>query len=308
MLGLLLVLTIPLTACGTDDASTGDQLHIVTTTSIWEDVVSQIVGTDAEVEVLIPAGADPHDYQATPRQVAALTEADLVVANGLGLEEGLHDVLDTAAADGANLFEIAPLLDPIPFQDHDADDHEGSDHDHGSLDPHVWFDPDRVANAATLIAGELEALDPSIDWGERADLYAAELQDVDNELDLILDRVPVDGRKLVTNHDALGYLAARYGFEVVGVVVPGGSTLGDPSSAELSALVATIEEEQVPAIFAETSHSSAIAEAVAAEVGRDVVLVELYTGSLGEPGSGVEHLTDLLPTDAQLIADALSER
>jgi zinc/manganese transport system substrate-binding protein len=113
-------------------------------------------------------------------------------------------------------------------------------------------------------------------------------------------------RLLVTNHDALGYFADRYDFEIVGVVIPGGSTLADPSSAELAALVETLLETDVPAIFAETSSPAQLAETVAAEAGNDVEVVELHTGSLGEPGSGADTLIGMLRTNATRIRDALT--
>jgi zinc/manganese transport system substrate-binding protein len=122
----------------------------------------------------------------------------------------------------------------------------------------------------------------------------------------MLADIPASRRKLVTNHDSLGYFADRYGFEIIGAVVPGGSTLGDPSSAELAGLVEKISSAGVPAIFAETTEPTALAEAVAREVGDDVVVVELYTGSLGEQGSGADTLIGMLLTDAGRIAGALT--
>jgi zinc/manganese transport system substrate-binding protein len=280
-----------LTACGNDQVEADPGPTVVVTTTIIGDVVRNVVGADATIEVLVPTGADPHDYQASSRQVAGINRADLVVANGLGLEEALADVLGAAKKDGANILEIAPLLDPIPL---------GS-----SLDPHVWLDPKRVADAARLIAEEMSRVDASIDWSSRAEAYAIELDITNREIESILDAVPRDSRNLVTDHDALGYFAAVYGFEIVGTVIPGGSTLGAPSSDELAKLVRMIEIEGVVAIFAGTAESSALVSAVAAEVGHEVVVVELYTGSLGELGSGADTLVRMMLTNAELIAEAL---
>ena len=263
------------------------------TTTILGDVTRNIVGTHAIVEVLLPAGADPHAYQASSQQVAAIQEADLVIANGLLLEEGLIDVLESAEADGANVLELAGQLDPISLRG-------------GSEDPHVSLDPVRMADAARLIAVELAAIQPGIDWMSRAESYAAELAAVDERIEETLAVIPKESRKLVTNHDALGYFADRYGLEVVGVVIPGGSTLADPSSARLAALVAEIQHEGVPAIFVEAFEAAVLAEAIAAEVGEGVDVVELYTGSLGEPGSGADTLIGMLLTDAERIAAALT--
>lgn len=301
--GLLLV-----TACAGSDEEDG-RLQILATTTIWGDVVSQVTGDLADVEVLIPQGADAHEYEPSPQQLAALQRADLVVANGLGLEAGLEDLLESAAADGANIIELAPALDPIPFAEHEEPGQEGDEddqHAHGELDPHVWFDLSRVEFAVDLIAERLAEVDDTVDWAQKAQDYSEDLLATETEVARILDAIAPEDRKLVTNHEALGYLAHRYGFQIVGVVIPGGSTLGDPSSADIAALVEAMIEEDVKAIFAETSQPARLAETVAAEVGEEVSVVELYTESLGEDGSGAETLTSMILTDARLIADAIS--
>lgn len=329
---LLLVSALVATSCGSDDEGAADtgKLQIVATTSILGDIVRHITDTEADVETLVPIGADPHDYTPSARQVAALETADLVVANGLGLEEGLEDILDSIERDGAMVLRIAPEVDPLPFaepgghdhgsdeehheedgeahdSDNDAEDHEsnGEHGDHGDLDPHVWLDPVRMAAATELIGDTLAAIDPSIDWGVRARTHARRLMAVDTAVRETLSVISPNRRKLITNHEALGYWADRYEFEVVGVVIPGGSTLAEPSSAELARLVEVIEAEGVTAIFAETTEPSALAEAVAAEVDTDVAVVELYTGSLGPVGSGAATYVGMLLTNAERIADAL---
>ena len=318
LLGAALLVTtgIAVSGCAADDSAGADAsgLRIVVTTSLWSDVVENVVGDDATVEAIIPVGADAHAYTPSSRQVAAIQTADLVIANGLGLEEGLEDVLEAAADDGVVVLELAPELDPIPFGLADGDhahEDEASDvgedgHGHDGDDPHVWMDPDRIAGATVLIADALTALDASVDWSVRAQAYADEVRSVATAMDDALDAVTADRRKLVTNHEALGYFADRFGFEVVGVVIPGGSTLADPSSGELADLVQVMEAEGVDVIFAETSSSTDLARAVASELGEEVDVVELYTGSLGEPGSGADTVLGMLMTNAQRVADALA--
>ena len=322
---LVAAVAIAVSGCATDDSVGEDAAvpRIVVTTSLWADVVENVVGDDATVETIVPVGADAHAYAPSSRQVAAIQTADLVIANGLGLEEGLGDVLDAAAEDGVRVVELAPDLDPIPFSfvsaddhhddegshaeedgDEESNDHEG--HDHEGDDPHVWMDPDRVALAALLVADALGELDPSIDWTARAEAYAEELRAAGSSMDAALAAVAADRRKLVTNHDALGYFADRFDFEIVGVVIPGGSTLADPSSGELAELVEVMEAEGVRVIFGETSSPTNLADAVAGELGGDVEVVELYTGSLGQPGSGADTVIGMLITNAQRIAGALT--
>jgi zinc/manganese transport system substrate-binding protein len=310
-------LAMVLTACASPgEAVSGDAprsesgpLRVVATTSVLGDLVTNVVGDDGTVDVLLPIGADPHDYQPSARQLALVNEADLVVANGLRLEEGLADALESAEADGANVLEVAPQVDPIPL---DATGSEGGPCDPtvgpggtSPCDPHVWTDPVRMAAAARIVAAELAALDGSVDWEGNAERYAERLLAADEEIATALDAVPDERRILVTNHDSLGYFADRYGFEVVATVIPGGTTLGEPSSAELAELVALIGETGAPAIFAENVEPSTLAEAVAAEVESDVAVVELYTDSLGEEGSGADTLIGMLLTNADRIVAAL---
>ncbi len=292
-------------ACSSSDDASGEGPRIVVTTGVWGDVVSNVVGDDAVVEVVIPVGADPHDYSPSSQQVASMQEADLVVANGLGLEEGLEDVLSAINEDGGTVIELAPQLDPQPFG---GDGHEGDasqdDDDHEGDDPHVWMDPVRVADAAMLVADALESVAPG-PWLERAEMYASDVLAAHGAAVDAFAVLAPDAKKLVTNHDALGYFAGRYGFTIVGVVIPGGSTLADPSSAEIAELVATMEREDVTTIFGESSSSSTLADVVAAELGEEVSVVELYTGSLGEPGSGAETVIGMIDTNARLIVEAL---
>lgn len=294
---LVAVALLPAACGGTADDGT---LTVVATTTILGDVVKNVVGSDGEVVVLTPVGADPHDFRASATQVAAINRADLVVANGLLLEEGLADVLDAARGDGVRVLEIGPLVDPLPFGDA-----AGDIADEGSRDPHVWLDPIRMAEASRLIANTLAEVAPSIDWSPRTTAYAAELEATDVAIAATLSTIDAGNRRLVTNHDSLGYFADRYDFDIIGVVIPGGSTLGNPSSQELADLVEVIRREGVRVIFGETTQPSVLAEAVAAELGESVTVVSLYTGSLGEPGSGAETLIGMMTTNARRIAEAL---
>ncbi len=276
-LAAIVVVGLALGACQISQPD-GEEFRVVATTNILGDIVSNVVGPNARVEVLMPTGVDPHEFQASSRQAAAIARADLVVANGGGLEEGLTEVLEGAAADGVKVIEVLPAVDPIGH------------------DPHFWLDAVRVKAAAVFIAGEL---------GLAPDEYLTRLDSVHAEVEATLAAIPSDRRNLVTNHDAFGYFAERYGFEIVGVVIPGGSTLGDPSSRELADLVAAIERLDVPAIFADTAQPALLAESIAAEAQREVGVVELYSGSLGDPGSGADSLTGMLLINATRIADAL---
>ena len=294
---LVLAMALFAASCGGsgDDADTvadSDTLTVVATTSILGDLVSQVTVGEAIVEVLVPLGVDPHEYQLTSRQIALIEQADLVVANGLSLEVGMLDVLSAAAADGVNLVAIADQLDPRVFPD-------------GTGDPHFWLDPVRVAEAAGLIAAELAAIDDTIDWMGKSAGYQSVLVELDESIRAAVASVAPERRVLVTNHDALGYYADRYGFTVIGTVIPGGTTLGDPSSSDLSRLVDLIDENGVSAIFAETTEANDLVDALAAEAGFEVRVIELFTGSLGPTDSGASTIVGLLEVNTERIVDGL---
>lgn len=266
---------------------------VVATTSILGEIATRIVGDHGTVEVVIPVGVDAHEFQPSSQQAALMAGADLVVANGLGLEQGLQDVLEATRAEGTPVVELAPLVDPLPLETGAGDD------------PHFWMDPTRVAAAGTALAARMADVSPDVDWAATAAEYAAEMAATDAEVEALLAPIASEARRLVTNHEALGYFADRYGFTIVGVIVPGGSSLGQPSSAELADLVTLMEQEGTNVIFAETTQPSDLAEALAAELGGDVEVIELYTESLGADGSGAETISGMLTTNARLIAGAL---
>jgi zinc/manganese transport system substrate-binding protein len=286
--------------------------RLVVTTSILGDIVSSIVGDEGSVEVLMPVGADPHSYQASARQAAAMRDADLVVVNGLGLEEGMQDVIEAARGDGATVVEAASFIEPLPFAQvagaHDGEVAGGEGHEAGTLDPHIWTDPRRMADVVSGLGEALAAADPACPgrWRAAAEAYRQELLALDSEIEAILNAVPAEQRKLVTNHAAFGYFADRYDFEVVGVIIPGGSTLAEPSPADLALLVEVLRREGVRTVFAETTQPADLAEALAAELREGVAVVSLYTGSLGEPGSGADTYVGMERTNAERIAAALS--
>ncbi len=285
MAGLMLA---TLAGCGPGDAP--GEPTVVVTTSILGDVVRNLVGDDVRVEVLMPDGVDPHAFAPSARQAAALRAADVLVQNGLGFEAGLEDTLEAAAGDGAVLVTATDGVDVL------------------GDDPHFFTDPVRMRDAATHIADSLadhvEGLDTPA-FRSRADRYLQALEALDDDVATILAEVPTSRRTLVTNHEVFAYLADRYGFTVLGSIVPGGSTLGEPSASALADLAAAIEAAGVPAVFVETSSPTRLAEALAAE-GRDVDVVELYSEALGGAGSDGATYIDMVRANARRIAEALS--
>ena len=314
----------PLTACSSEDTTvesvqeTSDSVTVVATTTMLGSVAEQIAAcadTGSTVTTLMPIGADPHDFSPSSAQVAAMVQADVVVANGLGLEAGLDDALENAASDGATVLEVAELVDPIPFgergdehADEHSDDHsddEIKEEDHGDEDPHFWFDMNRMASVAQIIGNELATSGGQV-YADCGAQVAEEIRAAEADVRAALESVPADQRILVTDHDALGYLADVYGYEIAGTVIPAGTTLAEPSSADLAELVEVMQEEGVQVVFTNTADPSALSDAVAAEVGGDVQVVNLYVGSLGGPDSGAEDYLSMMRTNADLISSALT--
>ncbi|MBL8777796.1 MAG: zinc ABC transporter substrate-binding protein [Acidimicrobiales bacterium] len=329
-------------ACGSDtseDASS-DSPTVVVTTSILGDVVANVVGDEATVEVLMPAGVDPHEFELSAAEAAQLQDADVIVANGLGFEAGMTDALDAAEEAGVPVIEVAPGLDPLPLAEgaHDhAHEEEGahdeeaahseeeaahseeeaahdeeaahSEEEGEALDPHVFTDPARMADGveqlATSLGEEVPALAGDV-VAEQAATYADEVRAADQAIEEELSAIPADQRVLVTNHEVFAYFADRYDFEVIGTVIPGGTTLAETSSQELTDLAAVIEENEVPAIFADASSPTELADALAEEGGLDVEVVALYSESLGEPGSDAETYLDMITSNSAAITAALS--
>jgi zinc/manganese transport system substrate-binding protein len=269
---------------------------VVATTTILGDITGQIAACAGGTSVtLMPDGTDPHDFSASSQQIALLDDTGLVVTNGLGLEAGLTDALRSAETDGAHILELGPQLDPRPFNDTTD-----------SLDPHVWFDMSRMAIGAELIGSTLAERTGEPRYGECGTQVADRIRAGERQVRAALESVPPAKRILITDHDAFGYLAGRYGYRVAGAVVPSSSTLAEPSSSDLAALADEVRRQGVPAIFSNVSSPATLASAVASEAGTRVTVVPLYVESLGAPGSGADSYIGMMTYDAKAIADALN--
>ena len=315
-------------------ASATESISIVATSNIIGEWVSIVAGDRAEVFNLVPAGVDPHAFRPGARDIAQVAEADLVFAVGISLEQGwLSDLVENAAADHDGVIELGQRVDPLEFSfeaadDHDEEDdendeeeegvqheeddveihHEDDGHGHGKFDPHFWFDPERVIVTVRQIAKELAATDPaSADYyNANRDTYIAQIQDLDT---WIVDQVATiddHDRLLVTTHDSFGYFAARYGFDVAGVIIPGGGTELERSPQELVELVEEVEEQGATVVFAEAQLSDRLANTLAREAGIEII-GGLYTGSLGGDDSNAATYIDMMRTNVGIIVEALQE-
>jgi zinc/manganese transport system substrate-binding protein len=322
-IGLAASLAVPASA------QADDPVDIVVTYSVLGAVVQELVGDAAAVTVLMGNGVDPHDWSPSAQDIEQVYAADLVVANGLGLEEGLTDALAEAEAHGVRVFAATDHItvrarsetDPAArgHDDEDDEDHEDEEHadasgapgepasgsvapdadrtdahgdeehEHHNGDPHFWVDPvsmREVVDALAPVIGEL-----GVEVADRAADLDARLDALDAEVRAQLEPIPAETRKLVTGHESMGYFADRYGFELVGAVIPGLSSQGEVSAGELHELAETIAAAGVTVIFAEIGTPRTVVEAIAAETGASVV--ELPSHNLPADGSYFTFIRDI---------------
>ncbi len=299
----------------------GERLRVVATTTIVADVVRNVGGDRIALTTLLPTGADPHSFEPTPQDVATLNAARIIFANGAGLEAFLdrllqnvdEDALVVSLSDGLELLE--PSAPHVPHHDYDEDDvaqveepgHDGEEDEHGHIayDPHVWFDPHHVMVWADTIAEALGALGPEGAGTYRANAaaYKSRLERLDQWIEEQVTQVPPENRRLVTDHAAFTYFAACYGFEQVGALLPGTSTLAESSAQELARLEEAIREYDVKAIFVGLTVNPSLAERVAQDTG--VQLVFLYTGSLSGPEGPASDYISMMEYNVTAIVAAL---
>ena len=295
------------TGCGSEDGAEG--LRVVATTGIVADWVENVAGPDVEVVQLIPDGSSPHDFQLSAEDRLELERADLIAAVGAGLETGVP--LEDAEAPRWELADHAGEL--LPFAEGGVHEHgtEGEEEhaeeedEHGSSDPHIWMDPTRVASAVPSLAAALGEADPerAAEYRDRGRAYAGELRGLDRELSATLGDVPAPNRELVTSHDSLGYLADRYGFEVVATAFPSSGPEAEASAAQLQEVIEAVAEHSVPTLFAQEEDDPEALRLVADEAGVEIE-EDLIIESPGSAGSYEE----MLRRDAELVAAGLDRR
>lgn len=280
----LIAVSALLAGCGSSGSSNG-QLQVVATTTQIGDFVREIGGNAVAVDQILQPNTDPHEYEPRPSDVAGAAEAKLVFANGDELDSWVEEIVSDSGSDA----EVVDLGAIVP--ERRPGESSGAEASH--YDPHWWHDPRNAEAAVTAIERHLSAADPSRrrEFERNARAYLAKLRRLDAGITSCMDSVPPARRKLVTDHDAFGYFADRYGIEVVGAVIPSQTTQAQPSAKDLSALAKLIEREHVAAIFPESSLSSKVAEAIADQTGASADY-SLYGDTLGPEGSsGATYLT-----------------
>lgn len=303
-LSVMIALVVLLMAVGC--GSTADQAggpRIMVTTNILGDIVSNVVGDAAEVDVLMKRNADPHSFALSAKEADSMAGAHLIIANGLGLEEGVQRHVDSAAGRGVATVAIGDHIDPIPYAEGETA---------GTPDPHFWMDPQRVLTAVDVIELAVHEHVPGVDQARvaaNAEAYRQQLRILSDSMSQRFAAVPATRRNLVTNHHVMGYLAERFDLTVVGAVVPSGTTLASPSPSDLESLARAIRDANVRTIFVDSSQPDRLARALAEHAGvAGVNVVSLYTESLGDLGTPAGTYLDLMRANTDTIIAGMSRR
>ena len=290
---LTLFLFLLITACSAvqPSAPIAGLPRVLAVESFLADIAQNVAGDRLTVETLLPLGVDPHAYQPTPRDVAKVADSDVLIVNGAGIESYLDSLL--ANAGGQRLVITASAgLTPRP-------DPQG---EHPEGDPHFWLDPNNVIAYVENIRNSLSQVDPdgASVYAANAAAYIEQLKALDQWITQQVATVQPARRLLVTNHESLGYFADRYGFTVVGAVIPSVSTDASPTAQQMAALIEQIKASGAPAIFLETGANPQLAQQIAAETGVKVV-TDLYTHSLSAPDGPAPTYIDMMKYNVSQI-------
>ncbi|MEM7555253.1 MAG: zinc ABC transporter substrate-binding protein [Cyanobacteria bacterium P01_A01_bin.84] len=308
-------------AVNTSSTATGNRPLVVATTSVICDLTKQVAVQTVDLKCLVEAGQDPHTYQPSPEDRKAIEQANLVLYGGYDFEPGIIKLVkaSTNEAPKVAIHEVA-VPKPIIGEEHDhghsghkEEKHDDHDHekeekhsDEKAPDPHVWHDPQNGVQIVEAIRSNLEKVAP-----DNAQLYATNAEKVTGEIKQIdswikknVATIPESQRKLVTTHDALSYYAQTYNIDYEGAI-EGLSTEAEPTAARIAELSKEIKQENVPTIFAESTHSSKLIERVAKEANVKVSPEKLYADGLGEQGTDADTYQKMLIANTKAIVDGL---
>ena len=266
---------------------------VLTSTTILADIARNVAGDRLSIESILPIGADPHEYEPVPADLAGISDARLLIINGAGYEESLMPYLENTPGSTRIVEASAGLssrTDP--------------EMEHG-LDPHYWQDPNYVINYVENIRDGFIDLDPqaALEYRSNAAAYIVQLQELDGWIEQQVSGIPIEHRLLVTNHDALGYFADRYGFKVMGTILKSASSQASVSAQELSATVELVNSTGVPAIFLDAVENPNLADQIAEETGVAVV-DDLHIESLTSGPPAGTYL-DMMKHNVSRIVQAL---
>lgn len=295
LLGVILSGLSSCTQSKPENSVNGDQPKVVSTSTIIADLTEQIGGDEIDHQGILKPGADPHVYEPVPQDSIALEKADLILYNGYHLEPGLIKLIKAASTPGKKV-AVGEVVKPLDFQ------YQGQT----QPDPHVWGTAKNAILMVNKIRDELILLSPEDQaiFNKNAEKLTQDLKKLDRWIQQQISTIPPNQRKLVTTHDAFQYYANAYGLEVIGTLI-GISTEEQPSAKTVKDLATAIQKAGVSAIFAETTINPKLITTVAEESGVKLAPEQLYSDSIGAPGSQGDTYIKMLVKNTKTIVEAL---
>ncbi|WP_460202445.1 metal ABC transporter substrate-binding protein [Scytonema sp. NUACC21] len=276
--------------------SNGGKPQVVATSTIIADLTEEVGKDEIQLTGILKPGTDPHVYEPVPQDTRVMEEADLVLYNGYNLEPGLIKLMKSASVK-ARLVPVGEVVKPLQLDEKSK----------GKVpDPHVWGDVKNAIAMVTAIRDALIELSPEDkeEFTQNAQQLTKELKQLDSWIQEQIQTIPANKRKLVTTHDAFQYYARAYGIPVAGTLI-GISTEEQPSAQTVQRLVDEIKKTGVSAIFAETTINPALIKTVAQEAGVKLAPRELYSDSIGAPGSEGETYIKMMESNTRAVVEAL---
>jgi ABC-type Zn uptake system ZnuABC Zn-binding protein ZnuA len=286
----------------------GTNMKVLAVESILADISQNVAGKRIKVDSLIPQGIDPHEFEPAPADIAKIAGRTIIVVNGGGLEPWLDRTLSAAGGQQKIILASAGLASRKPSESEENESTKpGVEESDEGLDPHFWLDPNLVITYVQNIRDGLIAADPygKDEYTRNAEEYISQLKELDGWINDQVSLIPAERRLLVTNHESIGYYADRYGFKIIGTIVPSFSSLAAPSAQQIAQLIDLIQANHVKAIFLETGSNQMLAEQIANETGAKVIN-DLYTHSLSSSTGPAPTYIDMMRFDTQTIVNALN--
>lgn len=292
---LMIALLLMISACQTSSPTTNGngKKTIVVTYSILGAVVKDLVGDQANVVVSMPNGQDPHEWEPSAKDIETLTHADMIVQNGLGLEGGMEKALAQAREAGVKFFTASDHITIRTVGKGEGLPTSDPDQAVGAQDPHLWTDPLAMKEIVAALAEQIQS-DLQLNVSVQANDLETLLDSLNQEIVDQVNTLPEGNRKLVTGHESMGYFAQRYGFKLIGAILPSLTTQAEVSASQLADLKKLIADNQVKAIFTELGTPANVSESIGKETG--VRVIEVTTHNLPEDGSYFTYMRNLANT------------
>jgi ABC-type Zn uptake system ZnuABC Zn-binding protein ZnuA len=306
-LSFLTIASLLLSACQRATPTSQSAINVLAVETFLAEIAQNVAGERLKVEALVPLGLDPHAFEPTPRDVIKIAESQVLILNGSGFEAWAAKTLENAGGQRIVIEASAGLTSRTPREGEPADEHDSQTEEaHIEGDPHFWLDPTQVIRYVENIRDGLITADPAGKdaYTQNAAAYIAQLNDLDTWITQQVSAIPEERRLIVTNHESFGYFADRYGFTIIGTVIPSVSTGASPSAQQLARLVDQIRATGAVALFLETGANPQLAEQIAQETGLKVVS-GLYTHSITAPGGEAPTYIRMMQYNVNVIVGAL---